>query len=285
MDYIALNCSLPDHDAPFAEIIMAALGEHGFESFEETENGFLAYIQAQAFDVSILNDESLWPEGANPSFTWQFIKDQNWNAVWESNFEPVLIDGRCMVRAPFHPKIAGIEFDIVIEPKMSFGTAHHETTAQVISLMLKTDIKEKPLLDMGCGTGVLAILAAMKGASDVVAVDNDEWAFRNAIENVEKNKMPHIHVYLGDVLLLAGRKFDIILANINRNILLRDMEHYCKCLNAGGKLMMSGFYISDMDLIHSKATSLGLIMADQSVQNNWVAVSFELKAGHPGSRN
>ncbi|MBW6490104.1 MAG: 50S ribosomal protein L11 methyltransferase [Lentimicrobium sp.] len=277
MDYIELNCSLPAEEVSYAEVIMAALGELGFESFEETENGLLAYIRANAFTETILNNETLWPEGANPSYTWQIIKDQNWNAVWESNFEPVIIDNRCLVRAPFHPEITGMEFDIVIEPKMSFGTAHHETTAQVILLMMNTNIKGKSLLDMGCGTGILAILGAMKGASDITAIDNDDWAYRNSLENIEKNKMTHIHVYHGDVSLLAGRKFDIIIANINRNILLRDLEQYCNTLNRGGILIMSGFYCDDVETINDKAESLGLTMVTKTERNNWAAVHYELK--------
>ena len=187
---VVVNWSLPEGEADFADLIMAALGELGFESFVENENGLLAYIPAPDFDVSILNNQELWPEGSSPYYTWQIIEDQNWNAVWESNFEPVIIDGRCMVRAPFHPKNNDIEFDIEIEPKMSFGTAHHETTAQIISLLLNTDVKSKTVLDMGCGTGVLAILAAMKGASEITAIDNDEWAYRNSVENTEKNNLP-----------------------------------------------------------------------------------------------
>jgi len=276
MNYVELNCSLPEGEADFADLIMAALGELGFESFVENENGLLAYIPAPDFDVSILNNQELWPEGSSPSYTWQIIEDQNWNAVWESNFEPVIIDGRCMVRAPFHPKNNEVEFDIEIEPKMSFGTAHHETTAQIISLLLNTDVKGKTVLDMGCGTGVLAILAAMKGASEITAIDNDEWAYRNSVENTEKNNLPHISVYQGDAALLEGKHFDILIANINRNILLNDMHHYRKCMIPGSILMMSGFYTQDVEAITTCANELGLRFTGQTEQNNWATASFVL---------
>jgi len=276
MNYVELNCSLPEGEAYFAELIMAALGELGFESFVENENGLLAYIQAPDFDVSILNNQELWPEGSNPSYTWKIIEDQNWNALWESNFDPVIIDGQCMVRAPFHPKNNDIEFDIEIEPKMSFGTAHHETTAQIISLLLNTDVKDKTVLDMGCGTGVLAILAAMKGASKITAIDNDEWAYHNSVENTAKNNLPHIDVYQGDAALLEGKHFDILIANINRNILLNDMHHYRKCMTPGSILMMSGFYAQDVEAITIRANELGLSFISQTKKNNWATATFVL---------
>jgi len=276
MNYVELNCSLPEGEANIAELIMAALGELGFESFVENENGLLEYIQAPDFDVSILNNQELWPEGSNPSYTWKIIEDQNWNALWESNFDPVIIDGQCMVRAPFHPKNNDIEFDIEIEPKMSFGTAHHETTAQIISLLLNTDVKDKTVLDMGCGTGVLAILAAMKGASKITAIDNDEWAYHNSVENTAKNNLPHIDVYQGDAALLEGKHFDILIANINRNILLNDMHHYRKCMTPGSILMMSGFYTQDVEAITTRANELGLSFISQTKKNNWATATFVL---------
>ena len=276
MEYIELSCSLPQGEEHYTELIMAALGEMGFESFMETEDGLLAYIKAAEFDAEFLNDAGLWPDEANPEYSWKTIEEQNWNAVWESNFEPVFIDGRCRVRAPFHEKDPKIEFDILIEPKMSFGTAHHETTAQMISLLLNTDVKDKTLLDMGSGTAVLAILAAMKGASQITAIDNDEWAYHNALENVAKNNLPHINVNQGDAAMLKGKKFDIILANINRNILLNDMEHYRDSLTPGGTLMMSGFYTEDVEVITDKATELGLTKLGQTERNNWATATYKL---------
>ena len=276
MEYIELSCSLPKGEEQYAELIMAALGEMGFESFMETEDGLQAYIISASFDAGFLNEASLWPDGANPEYSWKTIEEQNWNAVWESNFDSVTIDDRCMVRAPFHEKDPKIEFDIVIEPKMSFGTAHHETTAQMISLLLNTDVKGKTVLDMGSGTAVLAILAAMKGASQITAIDNDEWAYNNALENVERNHLSHINVYEGDAALLEGKKFEVILANINRNILLNDMKHYRDSLTPGGTLMMSGFYTEDVELITAKATELGFTKTGQTERNRWATATYKL---------
>ena len=276
MEYTELKCSLPERDAAFAELIMARLGELGFESFEETGEGLLAYIPSSEFDPAILNNPDLWPEGVEVEYTWAVIPEQNWNAVWEENFEPVTLAGRCHIRAPFHPVMPGIEYEIIIEPKMSFGTAHHETTALMIEYILEEPIEGLTVLDMGSGTGVLAILAAMRGAADVTAIDNDEWAYRNAVENVEKNKTSGISVYLGDAGLLSnGKKFDFIIANINRNILLKDIETYCGSLNKGGTLLMSGFYMEDIAAITEAASSFGLVCQGYKDRNNWVAVRYK----------
>ena len=181
-----------------------------------------------------------------------------------------------MVRAPFHPEPAGVEYDIVIMPKMSFGTAHHETTKQMIQYLLSLQVSGKSLLDMGSGTAVLAILARMKGAFPVTAIDNDEWAYNNALENIQSNNFADIEVLLGDSSSLAGKKFDIILANINRNILLNDIPAYCESLNAGGKLFMSGFYSEDLPLIEAKANEAGLKIMSSQKENNWTAACFTL---------
>lgn len=274
MEYIELNCSLPAGEAVFAEILMARLGELGFESFEETTEGLLAYIPAHDFDPAMLNTEELWPAGIEVNYTWRVVPDENWNAVWESNFEPVTIAGRCHIRAPFHPVKNDIEFGIVIEPKMSFGTAHHETTSLMIEVMLETEMTGRRVLDMGCGTGVLAILAAMRRAAEVTAIDNDEWAYQNALENVQRNKQPGINVYQGDAGMLTNLRFDVIIANINRNILLNDMQSYVNCLDSGGLLLMSGFYQEDLPLITGKASSLNMLYTGHRVKNNWVVACY-----------
>lgn len=274
MEYTELRCSLPEGKLAFTELIMARLGEAGFESFSETDEGLLAYIPSAQFDPSILNNPLLWPEGAEIEYTWEVIPEQNWNAVWESNFEPVTLAGKCYIRAPFHPAMPEIEYEIVIEPKMSFGTAHHETTALMIEYLVEKQIKGMSVLDMGCGTGVLAILAVMRGAEKVMAIDNDEWAYRNSLENIERNKTTGVDVYLGDAALLKGKKFDFIIANINRNILLNDMKDYCDSLNSGGTLLMSGFYNQDLVAITDAAESFGLKYQGHKERNNWVAASF-----------
>ncbi|MBN1650465.1 MAG: 50S ribosomal protein L11 methyltransferase, partial [Bacteroidales bacterium] len=246
MNYIEINFSI-NPQTPFQDILIAELAEIGFESFEEKEDGLLAYIQEPLFDETQLKGlDILTNDLVKIQYTLKQILDQNWNALWESNYDSVLIDNRCYIRAPFHPTNPKIEFEILIEPQMSFGTAHHETTANMIKLLLKEDVKDKAVLDMGCGTGVLAILAQKKGANPICAIDNDEWAYRNSIDNVTKNKASGIEVLLGDASLLKNKTFDFIFANINKNILLADMEKYTQCLKKNGHLFMSGFYQYDL---------------------------------------
>lgn len=274
MEYTELKCVLAGGKVAFTELIIARLGEAGFESFLETEEGLLAYIPSSQFDPALLNNPLLWPEGVEVEYTWAVIPEENWNAVWESNFEPVTLADRCHIRAPFHPAKPDMEYEIVIEPKMSFGTAHHETTALMIEYLIDLQVKSLSVLDMGCGTGVLAILAAMRGAGKVTAIDNDEWAYQNSLENLEKNKTTGIDVYLGDATKLKGMMFDFIIANINRNILLNDMEAYCHSLNPKGTLLMSGFYAQDLSAIKASAESFGLKYQGHREQNNWVAACF-----------
>jgi len=275
MEYIEMICH-PSQGAHTAELLVAVLADAGFESFTENEDGTLsAFIQSPLYtpDLSSRLSSEEFIEFLD-SFLIRKIADENWNAVWESQYEPVLIDKRCLVRAPFHPKMEGVEFDIVIMPKMSFGTAHHETTKQMIQYLLGMDVSGKSLLDMGSGTGVLAILARMKGAFPVSAYDNDEWAYNNAMENVQSNNFADIEVLLGDSSLLPGKKFDIILANINRNILLENIPVYRESLNAGGMLIMSGFYSEDLPLIEAKARENGLSLISNHIENNWMAACF-----------
>jgi ribosomal protein L11 methyltransferase len=277
MEYVEMICH-PSAGAHTAELLMAMLADIGFESFTENEDGTLsAFIQAPLFtgelSARLGSDEF---SGFLESFKIDRIADQNWNAVWESNFEPVLIDGRCLVRAPFHEPMQGIEYDIVIMPKMSFGTAHHETTKLMIQYILGTELIGKSFLDMGSGTAVLAILARKRGAVLVTAVDNDEWAFNNAFENVGSNNFADIEVLLGDSSVLPGRKFDFVFANINRNILLGDIPAYRLSLNPGGKLFVSGFYSEDLPLIEAKAYEAGLLLVSHRIENNWTAACFTL---------
>ncbi len=276
MNYIELRFSV-EPQTPFQDILIAELADIEFESFEETEEGLSAYIQEPKFDQKKLNALSLLNNDlVKINFTKKSIQDENWNALWESNYDSVIIDDRCYIRAPFHPSKPKVEFELLIEPQMSFGTAHHETTANMISLLLKEEVSGKSFLDMGCGTGVLAILAHKKGASTICAIDNDEWAYRNTVDNVNKNNCDRIKVYQGDAALLSNKKFDIIFANINKNILLADMETYTKSLNKEGKLFMSGFYENDLSDIKTKAEHTGLTYKKHLVKNEWVAAKFVL---------
>lgn len=258
-----------------SEILIAELGEKAFESFIETETGISAFVQKDLWDTNILEDIQILD---NPEFkieyTFEEIEQVNWNEEWEKNFEPIDVDGKCHVRAPFHEK-TNAEFDIVIEPKMSFGTGHHETTHMMIQHLLETDLVGKKTLDMGCGTAILAILAEMKGAQPIDAIDIDNWCYLNSIENAERNNCKHISVYEGDASLLVGKKYDVIIANINRNILLNDMQQYVACLNENGILFLSGFYTEDIPVISESCTSKGLTYVKQFERNNWVALKFK----------
>lgn len=260
---------------PGAEILMAELGEKGFESFVEVENGLTAYIQKKEnWNEGILNDVAILD---NPDFeiTFQYneIEQENWNAKWEQNFEPIIVGNQCRVRAPFHEEL-DFEYDIVIAPKMSFGTGHHETTSMMLQHILDNDFKGKSVLDMGSGTGILAILAKMRGADKVDAIDIDHWCYFNALENVERNNCADISVLEGDSNLLGDKKYDIILANINRNILLQDIPVYSDCLHAGGLLFLSGFYSNDMPMIKEKCARSELVFQTNYQDGDWMATKF-----------
>ena len=257
-----------------SEILIAELGEKPFDSFIETENGFSAFIPKDLWNESILEDIYILE---NPEFkityTFEEIEQTNWNEEWEKNFDPIDVDGLCHVRAPFHPKTEA-QFDIIIEPKMSFGTGHHETTHMMIQHLLEMDVAGMKTLDMGCGTAILAILAEMKGAQPIDAIDIDNWCYLNSVENAERNNCKHIAVYEGDASLLEGKKYDLIIANINRNILLNDMQTYVDCLNKDGIILFSGFYEQDIPFIDASCTEKGLKFVKKINRNNWVSLKY-----------
>lgn len=271
--YIGYHFTIAPKD-PGAEILIAELGETPFESFIETEDGISAYIQKQYWAEDILNDiQILDSEEFKISYTFEEIEQVNWNEEWEKNFEPIEVDNTCYVRAPFHEK-KDVKYDIVIEPKMSFGTGHHETTFMMIQHLLDMELEGKKTLDMGCGTAILAILAEMKGAQPIDAIDIDNWCYLNSIENAERNNCHHITVYEGDAELLKGKSYDVIIANINRNILLNDMQQYVDCLNKGGVLLLSGFYEEDIPAIDASCTEKGLTFEKKLQRNNWVSLKY-----------
>jgi len=259
---------------PASDILIAELGEMGFESFVENEEGVLAYIRKQDWHEEILENLQILD---NSQFQIEHIikeiEQENWNVTWESNFNPIYVGEQCTVRAPFHEK-SGAQYDIVIEPKMSFGTGHHETTHMMLEHILEHEFEGKSVLDMGSGTGVLAILAAMRGARPVDAIDIDHWCYLNAKENVERNNHAHINVLEGDSTTLESRKYDIIVANINRNILLHDIPIYANCLDKNGILFLSGFYKKDIEMISEKCREIGLRFEKKLEKNNWVAVKY-----------
>ncbi|MEX0273429.1 MAG: 50S ribosomal protein L11 methyltransferase [Flavobacteriaceae bacterium] len=259
---------------PTTDILMAHLGEMGFESFVETREGLLAYIKKGDFDMDVFHGLPLLSHSEfEISFNLKEIEQQNWNAAWEENFNPIVIDEKCAVRAPFHEPF-NVPHEIVIEPKMSFGTGHHQTTHMMLQYILEHDFEGKSVLDMGCGTGVLAILADMKGARSIDAIDIDTWSYENAVENVARNHRCRIRIYQGDASLLVGKKYDVILANINRNILLQDIPVYAKSLMEDGLLFVSGFYWKDIPLITEKCNSVGLRFEKNIQKDDWVSVKY-----------
>lgn len=259
---------------PATEILIAELGSIGFESFVENEKGVVAYIQEKDWNQNILDDIFvLNSEEFSISYQKETIRQTNWNREWEKNFNPIAVDGLVSIRAPFHenPKL---KYDIVIEPKMSFGTGHHETTHMMIQHLLELDLKNKKVLDMGCGTGILAIFAEMKGAYEIDAIDIDNWCYQNSIENCERNNCKNIKVFEGDARLLVNKKYDLIIANINRNILLNDIKTYVKNLNEEGVLLLSGFYKEDISVIEDETSKYGLYLTKSLERNNWVALKY-----------
>lgn len=257
-----------------SEILIAQLGEKAFESFIETETGIIAYVQKELCTEDILDDiQILTSDEFQTTYTIEEIEQVNWNEEWEKNFEPIDVDGMCHVRAPFHEK-TNAQFDIVIEPKMSFGTGHHETTHMMIQHLLAMNVANMKTLDMGCGTAILAILAEMKGAKPIDAIDIDNWCYLNSIENAERNNCTHITVYEGDASLLTDKKYDLIIANINRNILLNDMHTYANCLSSGGVLLLSGFYNEDIPFIDESCTTNNLTFESKLERNNWVSLKY-----------
>ncbi|TBV26252.1 50S ribosomal protein L11 methyltransferase [Meridianimaribacter sp. CL38] len=259
---------------PAVEILIAELGYAGFESFVETEEGVTAYIQKEEWSETILDDiQVLNSNEFEISFSFEDIEQTNWNEEWEKNFTAIVVDEKCSVRAPFHDK-PNTEYDIIIEPKMSFGTGHHETTHMMIQYILNNDFKDKSVLDMGCGTGVLAILAEMKGAKPIDAIDYDNWCYLNSLENVERNNCEHITVLEGDASLLVDKHYDVIIANINRNILLNDLDKYVACLNKNGMLLLSGFYKDDIPVLEAECNKHMLKLVETLEKNHWVALKF-----------
>jgi ribosomal protein L11 methyltransferase len=273
MDYIEI--SITNFTGFEPEIAIAELAELGFESFTETESGIQCYVSVDNYrEEPVIGylDQICVEHGLK--YTVGRIAAQNWNALWESAYESVVIAGKCRVRAPFHAPATDLPYEIIIEPRMSFGTAHHETTSLMLELLMTETVNGKRVLDMGCGTGVIAILAHKMHAAGVIAIDNDEWAYSNALDNMVKNDASEVTVLMGGAETIPGGGFDIIIANINRNVLLEDIPAYAGHLHSGGTLLLSGFYEEDLEQITDACRKSGLEYAAHKSDNRWVGARF-----------
>jgi ribosomal protein L11 methyltransferase len=279
MKYVELIVNVEPKDQG-SDVLIAELSELGFESFVDNNNGFSAFIkEEQYFEKLVQTMFSSYSDFFEINYFPKIIEQQNWNKEWESNFQPIEVDEKCYIRAPFHEAKKNFIYDVVIEPKMSFGTGHHYTTQLMIQKLMKLNVENKSLLDMGCGTGVLAILASMMGANPVTAIDTDEWSFENSLENLKKNNIINVHVHKGNAEILDEKLFHTILANINKNVLLSDMSVYNQSLEKGGNLVLSGFFETDENELSQKAIGLGLKLEEKIVDNQWTMLHF-IKNGY-----
>ncbi|MGV3557592.1 50S ribosomal protein L11 methyltransferase [Larkinella arboricola] len=280
MNYTEIQLTIsPD----FTDILMAELANLGFESFVETDEGLNAYILEPDFDEAAI--QSIVDKYAGQTaiaYQINSLEKKNWNEEWERNYQPIEVQGRIRVRASFHEPDTGFQYDIVINPKMSFGTGHHETTAMMLEHQLSVDAAGKTVLDVGSGTGILAVLAALQGAGRVVAFDIEEWAVENARENAELNGCSSIEVFQGTIHdVNPDERFDIVLANINRNVLLADIPAYVRLIKPGGTLLVSGFYEQDAPDIEEKGSAEGLTKTGQLSRNKWVSLRFDQHTDGP----
>lgn len=279
MNYIEVKIQITPCSEVSTDLLSAFLGEIGFDSFVSFEEGLFAYIPSSLFDEDRMKRSfALVPVDCAIDYSVIEIPDRNWNEEWEKNyFTPIVIGNECVVHSSFHTDIPEVKYDILIDPKMSFGTGHHETTSTMMEMMLKTSFENKVVLDMGCGTAILSILASMRGAKSVTGVDIDEWAYENALENIQLNHISNIDILLGGSEQIAGKKYDIILANINRNVLLENMKIYSACMNENSELYMSGFYKEDIPVISEEANRCGLVLETYTEKNRWVGTKFVKK--------
>ena len=281
MKYFEVTFTAQPCNEIITDVLSALTAEIGFESFVECEGGMQAYVQQTLFDEEAL--KTVLADFPIPDTEISYIinepEDKNWNEEWEKNFfQPIVIENRCVIHSTFHKDYPEAEYDIVINPQMAFGTGHHETTSSILGELLDADLKGKSVLDMGCGTSILAILASMRGANPVTAIDIDDWCVNNSRDNIKLNHIDNITVELGDASLLANKQpFDVIIANINRNILLNDMAAYANCMHSGSEIYMSGFYVQDIQAIREKAESLGMEFVHHREKNNWAAVKLIMK--------
>lgn len=276
MQYIQVTFEFKNIEEYQRDLLISDLADIGFNTFEDTENGFSAFIDQDSYKESSLKTVLLsYDEELEYSYAVNEIAGENWNEQWEKNFEPLVISDQCYVRATFHPAKPEYPYEIVIDPKMAFGTGHHQTTTMMMEYILSMDLNGKTVLDMGCGTGILAFLAAKKGASQLTAIDYDQVCYDSTVENAALNKISTIDIICGGKEVIPGLSFDVILANINRNILLDQIGRYSEVLKAGGEIVFSGFYESpDLDMIKEACLNAGMQYQDHKKINDWVAARF-----------
>lgn len=276
-DYVKVTFRLSPYDEMQADMLVASLADYGYECFEPTADGTEAYIAEKDFDALAVRkavDES----GVTASVTWdaEEIKGRNWNEEWEKNyFKPMTIAGRCVVHSTFHTDYPQLEYEIIIDPKMAFGTGHHETTSLMVEQILRENVQGKVVTDMGTGTGILAIMASMCGAGKVTGIEIDADAYANAVENVALNNVGNVELLHGDASLLVGvEAADLLLANINRNIITGDIDRYAAALKPGGTMLLSGFYVEDIPVVMQAASVLGLQQVLHNEKNRWAMLKL-----------
>lgn len=276
-DYIEVRFELSPCDETATDVLAAMLCDAEFESFVPDADGLTAYVKRELYNENNVNEVVAdFPMPVKINWSKVVIEGQDWNSEWEKNyFRPIVVGDKCVIHSSFHKDIPKVEYDIVIDPKMAFGTGHHATTSLIIRRLLDMDMTGKSVLDMGTGTGILAILSAMRGAEPVSAIEIDEFAYVNAVENVKINGVPQINVHLGDASLLANEQpVDVFIANINRNIITADIAEYAKCLNCGGVMLLSGFYEEDVPVIMAKAETLSLMYDSHTVSDKWTCLKL-----------
>ena len=277
-DYTRVKITVTPNEEVATDVLAALLAEVGFESFLPEEDGMSAYAPQALYDAdAVAAVVDTFPlEGFEITYCDEFIEGEDWNAEWEKNyFQPIVLGDECVIHSTFHKNVPTARYDILIDPKMAFGTGYHQTTCHMLRAILASDMKGKSVLDMGCGTALLAILARKHGATDVVAIDIDEFAYENAKENILLNDTPDIEVRLGGAeAIKENDSFDYVIANINRNILLMDMANYVRCMHSGSHIFISGFYTEDMEVLKEEANRHGLRYIDYAEDNNWAMMKF-----------
>lgn len=277
MKYYEIKFKTTPANEVVSDILSALAAEAGCESFEYTEDGMTAYVQQALFDEAVLKEQlEVFPiPDTQITYTVAEAEDKDWNEEWEKNyFQPIVIDNQCVIHSTFHKDIPAAKYDIIINPQMAFGTGHHETTSLMIGELINAELQDKKVLDMGCGTSILAIMAAKRGAKAITAIDIDDWCVENSKDNLQLNGIDNVNVFQGDANSLENMDFDVIIANINRNILLNDMHHYVACMYPGSVIFMSGFYVQDIPSIQAEGERLGLTFQYFREKNNWCVVKL-----------